>query len=197
VRFTVIEGSILSLKYLILAPLIGLLSTTAQAGTVQINGSLPPLTIQDRGEVHLIGDEYTYQPWSSQTNPGKLHIVQYLAGTMASSKAYRPFTDEVKATFPVGAFHVTTIVNLDDALWGTGGFVVSEVQSKKRKYPLATLVLDKDGAGRKAWGIEKKGAVLFIIDAQGTILYFTEQPLSESELQEALRLVDTQINPQQ
>jgi YtfJ family uncharacterized protein len=197
VRLTVTEDHILSLKNLILAPLIALLSTTAQAGAVEINGSLPPLTIQDRGEVHLTGDEFTYRAWSSQTNPGKLHIVQYLAGTMASSKAYRPFTDEVKASFPVSDFHVTTIINMDDALWGTGGFVVSEVQSNKRKYPLATMVLDKDGAGRKAWGIEKKGAVLFIIDAQGTILYFTEQPLSESELQEALRLVDTQINPQQ
>jgi uncharacterized protein len=167
--------------------------TPGFAAGPQPGNSLPLLTIEDRGELVLESNEIHYQPWSSERSPGTVHIVQYLAGTRSASGVFRPFTDELKNTFTFTDYHVTTIINLDDALWGTGGLVVSEVESNKRQYPLATMVLDESGIGRKSWGLTKKGAAVFILDKEGTVLHLLEDTMSDQQLQHMLELVSSQI----
>ena len=154
---------------------------------------LPPMKIPDRGELVLAGDDVTYRPWSTDHNPDKVHIIQYFAGTMSASKTFEPFTDLLQGSFEEGSYHVTTIINLDAATWGTTGFVVSEVKANKRKFPLATMVLDEDGSGARQWELGKKGAGLAIIDREGIVAYFTRKALSDTELRAALELVGTLI----
>ena len=102
-----------------------------------------------------------------------MHIVQYFGATRGDSKLFEPFTDRLRETFGDGKYHVTTIINLDAALWGTSGLVVSEVQDSKRKFPNSTMVLDEEGSGVNEWQLGKQGAGLAILDAKGTVLYFT------------------------
>ena len=73
---------------------------------------------------------------------------------------------------------MTTIINLDAALWGTTGFVVSEIKENKRKHPGSTLVLDEEGPGAVQWQLGEKGAGLAILDDQGIVRYFTTEPMS-------------------
>ena len=73
-----------------------------------------------------------------------------MAGRMSARGQTKPFTDTLESALPDKSFHITTVINLDDALWGTTGFVVSEVKSNKRKYPNATMVLDEQGTGLSA-----------------------------------------------
>lgn len=161
---------------------------------VVVDAPLPLLEIPSHGEVVLEDDEYRYAPWSSHTNPGQVHIVQYLAGTLAASKTYRPFTDTLLDTYELSQYHVTTIINLDDALWGTSGFVTSQVKSNKREYPHSTLVLDEDGKGRDAWQLEKKGCALLIINSDGKVLYYTTNPMSDADQAIALAIMKEQID---
>jgi len=169
------------------------LSPLALGAAPELQRSLPPVEIIDRGEVHLEDDEIVYRPWSTDANPGKVHVVQYLAGTLSASKRYRPFTDQLQARHELSEFHVTTIINLDDAMWGTTGFVVSQIESNKRKYPHSTLVLDQDGIGLETWELEHKSGALALLDKNGKILYFTLQPMSEADIKEMLELVKQQI----
>ena len=155
---------------------------------------MPPLIIEDRGEVTLNGDDIVYEHWSSQANPGKVHILQYLAATRGASKVYSRFTDSLPETFDKTDFHITTVLNLDDAMWGTSGFVVSEIESKKRQFPRATMVLDEDGDGIKAWELAKKGAALAILDKDSKVLYFTQDPMTDADLEEMLAVVKSQID---
>lgn len=150
---------------------------------------LPYLSIEDRGELVLDNDEFEFQPWSTDNHPDKVHILQYFGGTMADSKLFEPFTDRLQETLEPDSYHVTTIINLDAAVWGTTGFVVSEVKSNKRKYPLATIVLDEEGSGARQWQLGDKGAGLAILDRAGKLLYFTQNALSDSEMHSALELV--------
>jgi YtfJ family uncharacterized protein len=176
--------------------LMSVLATFSQADepTVAANFTLPAFTIEELGEVLLSEDEYRYAPWHSNTNPGTVHVMQYLAGTISASKIYRPFTDRVKEKFGLQGYYVTTIINLDDALWGTRGFAVSEVKSSKRKFPHSSMVLDSKGSGRIAWKLGKKGSALAIIDKDGNILFYTDAPMSESELESGLELITSQID---
>ena len=103
---------------LLLSVLLLSVSALTSAGTPAAEGPLPPLVITDRGELLLENDDFSYAPWSAEKNPGKVHIVQYFGATRGDSKLFQPFTDLLRETFGDGKYHVTTIINLDAALWG-------------------------------------------------------------------------------
>jgi YtfJ family uncharacterized protein len=170
-----------------------LLQVPASAQSPTAGSPLPPLKIEDRGEILLQGDDFSFAPWSSEQQPGKVHILQYFGATRSDSKRFKPFTDLLEQTFAQGQYHVTTILNLDAALWGTSGLVVSEVKDNKRRYPGSTMVLDENGTGVEAWELGDDGTGLVIMDAQGTVQYFTRGNLDEGQMQSSLELVKNHV----
>ena len=159
-----------------------------------LQAPLPVLDIADRGEIQYEDNAFSFTPWNSGNNPGKVHIVQYFGGTKSDSEIFKPFTNLLQETFELGTYHVTTIINLDAALWGTTGFVISEIKENKRKHPGSTLVLDEEGTGAAKWQLGKKGAGLAILDDQGIVRYFTTEPMSTEEMSTSLDLVRANID---
>jgi YtfJ family uncharacterized protein len=178
----------------ILSVLLLITAAGALAGEPRVKAPLPALEITDRGELTFVNDEFDYSPWSSEHNPGMVHIVQYFGGTMADSERFKPFTNLLQETLPLGTYHVTTIINLDAALWGTSGFIVSEVKDSKRKFPMSTLVLDEEGTGVQAWQLGEDGAGLAVIDKRGIVRYFTREPMGPEEMTATLDLVRADID---
>ena len=127
------------------------------------------------------GKDFSYREWQSTQPVNKVHVVQYFPGTMSASKTFEPFTDHLQEAYELGTYHVTTIINLDAAMWGTTGFVVSEVEKSKRKFPTSTMVLDKSGQAVKTWQLGKKGLGLFILDSQGQVQFEIRHKMSEQE----------------
>jgi len=167
-----------------------LFSAAALAAPPSLNRPLPAVSIADRGEIVLKNEEYSYSPWRYQNRNGEVHILQYFAGTQSASETFKPLTDQLKVKFPDGGYHVTTVINLDAAMWGTGGIVTSKAKSSKAEYPLSTMVLDEDGEGEKSWQLGKKGALLAVMDKSGNVIYFSQVPLSEHELAATLVLIE-------
>lgn len=166
----------------------------SMASTIEAGAPLPQLAISDRGEVILRDDDkFSFSPWHSQQGVGKVHVLQYMAGTLSAKGINKPFTDRLEQEIDYSHYHVTTIINLDDAMWGTGRFVVSEVQKSKRKYPLSTMVLDEDGMGLKQWQLGAKSSAIIITDGLGKVLYLKEGAMSEMEISAALLLVQQHI----
>jgi len=184
----------MSIQRMILSMLLMISCGAALADAPALESPLPPLNIADRGELKLEDNEFSFTPWGSEQNPGKVHIVQYFGGTKSDSKIFKPFTDLLQETFGLGTYHVTTIINLDAALWGTSGFVVSEVKESKRKFPLSTMVLDEDGAGVTAWQLGERGAGLVILDSQGIVRYFTTEALNAEEMRVSVDLVRSNMD---
>jgi YtfJ family uncharacterized protein len=166
----------------------------AGASLPEVGSPLPEVVIEEKGEITLSQDELNYAAWSSSKNPGKAHILQYFPGTKSASKIFEPFTDMLRDEVELDTYHVTTLVNLDAAMWGTTGFVVSEVESKKKEYPLATMVLDKNGSGARAWGLGDKGSVLVVLDKKGLVRYLTYEAMNPQELTQTLDTVRSIIN---
>jgi len=184
----------MSMQRLVITVILMISSAVALGQPPALQAPLPALDIADRGEIQYRDDEFSFTPWNSGNNPGKVHIVQYFGGTKGDSETFKPFTDLLQETFELGTYHVTTIINLDAALWGTTGFVVSEVKENKRKHPGSTLVLDEDGVGAVKWQLGKKGAGLAILDDQGIVRYFTTEPMSTEEMSISLDLVRANID---
>jgi len=171
-----------------------LAAAAAQAAPPSLDNPLPTLAIADKGEMLLENDEYSYRPWSSVDIPDRVHVLQYFAGTTSASKTFEPFTDLLQVEIPQRGIHVTTVVNLDAALWGTSGFVINEVKASKQEFPDSTMVLDKEGVGEETWELGKKGAVLAVMDKQGKVVYLSNQALSEQEVAATLALVKELID---
>lgn len=182
------------LRFLFLFLTFSLPATFASA-EIALGAPLPPLTIEQRGELLVEDDEVSYAPWHLPNSLGKPHVLQYMAGTMKARDQTRPFTDSLEANIPYEKIHVTTLINLDEALWGTTGFVVGKAKSNKQKYPHSTIVLDEEGLGQEAWQLSPKQAAVVILDAGGSVLYFQEGVMSEEDIQHTLTLIRQNIAP--
>lgn len=177
------------MRYLFSILFLSVLSSQVFSNTLVTGEPAPDLSIDERGELVLDGDDVAYRPWQYQQPEGIIHVVNYMAATRSASKLNRPFTDRLQSALEKGTFHVTTILNLDDAMWGTTGFVVSEVKANKRKHPTATLVLDENAVGLSAWQLENDNSAIVVFDHSGKVRYIKQGAMSEQEIQQTVKMI--------
>lgn len=101
-----------------------------QAHNFVTGKTVTPVYIQEGGELLLNSDdEIHYQKWNSTQLAGKVRIIQYIAGRKSAKKKNSLLIKAVEAAnFPQDRFQPTTIVNTDDAIFGTGYFVVGKIE---------------------------------------------------------------------
>lgn len=175
--------------------LMSLATPIALAGEASPGDRLTDLSITDKGELVLSGGDVEYKPWSYPQQPGKVHVLQYMAATQAASKINKPFRKKMTTGLPQGGeFLSTTILNLDEAMWGTSGMVVSELKSSKLEFPHAIMVVDEKGVGLTQWQLEKKNSAVIVIDSDGVVRYFKQGAMSEAEIDSTLALINEFID---
>jgi len=182
----------LLIKSFLLATLLAL--NTSALASITIGELIPEVVIKDKGELLLQGDTIAYQNWNSQTLTGKVHTLQYMAGRSSASKINDPFMDQLKTLeLSIEQHQVTTIVNLDDAMFGTSGFVASELKKNKQRYPASSIIADADGRGAEQWQLEQKSSAIFVLSTEGKVLFFKQGALSEQEIDQAISLIKEQV----
>ena len=128
---------------------LGLVMCLGQAATaaVPVGEPLPAIAITEKGELVLSEpDKVHYKDWVTSDLAGRVHVLQYLAGRLSTPKINKPFTDRLgELHLESRHYHVTTIINLDDTLFGTSAIVASQLKRNKRKYPASSIVADKHG----------------------------------------------------
>jgi len=180
------------MKSLAIATLCFFVSFAAQAANITVGAPLPALAIAEKGELAKKGDDFSFQPWSSASLPGKVVVVQYLAARLTASKMNEPFTDALRAAnFSDEKYLSTTIINSDDAMWGTSGMVDGELKSSSKKYPHASLINDAKGSGLKAWELKKEGSAIAVLDKTGKVIFFKEGALTADEIKSTLALIQS------
>ncbi|GAB5452122.1 MAG: YtfJ family protein [Halioglobus sp.] len=176
-------------QLLFVLTLLLLMSARVLAGAPTPGEALPTLNIEDRGELILDGSEFSFVPWSSDKRPQQVHVIQYFGANLGDRDVFEPFTDMIQQRLPAGSVHVTTVLNMDAAMWGTTGMVLSELKKNKKKHPESTMVIDEEGAGVKIWELGKAGTGLMIIDTQGVVKFFTRGSLPEDQLASTIELI--------
>ena len=77
-----------------------------------------------------------YKSWSSTALPGKVRVIQHIAGRSAAKEKNQAMIEAIKAAhFNQAKYQTTTIINADDAVVGTGMFVKVAQKRQKRKCP--------------------------------------------------------------
>lgn len=182
------------MKQLILALTLSFSALSAAGAAIEVGQPLPPVTVRERGELFISGDDIVYKTWKSDRLRGRMHVFQYMAARMSTREVNEPFTDAIDAAdFPTDQLLVTTVVNLDDALPFTNGLINSELKKNKRKYPNASLIADEHGIGQQTWGLVRKTSAIAVIGRDGKVLFFKEGSLTPAEIKANLKLISANI----
>lgn len=173
---------------------ISTMAVTTQAQVV-LGGPIPALQINEPGELMLEGeDTIVYRPWSTELLVGKVQMVQHMAGRMGVKNMNKPFTDALDARdFSTDYFSGTTIINLDDTLFGTSGIVNSQLKSNKIKYWYSSIVADREGDSAKTWQLKPKHSAIIVLSPDARVLFFKDGPLDEAEILNVLALIEQEI----
>ncbi|RZM93844.1 YtfJ family protein [Escherichia sp. E14V7] len=180
---------------LITALIFSLFSFCATAHNFVIGKPVTPVYIQDGGELLLKNDEIYYQKWNSTQLKGKVRIIQYIAGRKSAKKKNSLLIKAVEtANFPQDRFQPTTIVNTDDAIFGTGYFVTGKIEKNKRRYPWAQFVIDGSGLGRVAWQLPEQSSTILVLNKYGQIQWAKDGSLTPEEVDQVIALAQKLIN---
>ena len=95
-----------------------------------------------------------YKSWSSTALPGKVRVIQHIAGRSAAKEKNQAMIEAIKAAhFNQAKYQTTTIINADDAVVGSGMFVKSSAEKGKKENAHSQVILDDKSAVKKCVGI--------------------------------------------
>lgn len=158
--------------------------------------SLPTLDINVGGEISVNGDQAAKTPWSSKCfdSTGKVQLVQYVAANRKAVRQNQPFNDALKEKhFSAEELSTTVIVNMADSMAITRAIVASKLEKSKIKHQTISFVMDDQGVGLERWGMAKKSSAVFVLDGEGKILFAKDGPLSKIEIEDTIKLIESQI----
>lgn len=174
----------------LIALLASLLPSLVFAHNIQVGQTVPNIDVKDYGELVIENSNVVYQPWNTANMMGKVRVIQAIAGRSSSKKMNAPLMTAITASkFPESDYQTTTIINQDDAIWGTGGFVKSSAEDSKQEFPWSSMVLDENGVAAKAWQLQEENSAIIVQDKTGTVLFAKEGSLNETEIETVLGLI--------
>ena len=143
--------------------------------------------IDQCGEMLLAGESVRYRAWGAGGHPV---LVNFMAARMGLSALNEPVVRALLRERPELLPHTVTLIDAEDAIWGTRGLVEGRVEARKRGEPGVRMVLDCKGDVGDGWGLPDGGVALLLIDADGTVRFVSEGPTPLARLEELRAAVD-------
>ncbi|KLV02466.1 hypothetical protein ABT56_21485 [Photobacterium aquae] len=177
-------------KKTLLCLLATLLPCTAFAHNLNVGHPIPSATIADKGEILINNGDIAYQNWSTDQLNGKVRVIQAIAGRSAAKEMNAEMMAAITAAkFPSDSYQTTTIINRDDAIWGTGSFVKSSAEDSKRDFSWSSMVLDANGTVQKTWELQPESSAIIVLDKNSTVLFAKEGKLGNNDVEQVIAIV--------
>lgn len=169
-------------------------ANVALAHNIQLNGSLPAVSVAEDGEMIAKGKEIQYKNWNSASLAGKVRVVFHIAGRSAVKAKNEALMNAIRsAGFDRSKYQTTTIINADDAIVGTGVFVKNSAENGKLENAHSQVVLDQNSSVKNAWKLKEKESFVAVLDKNGKVQFVSEGKLSPAQIQQVLGLVSSLI----
>ncbi len=170
--------------------LFALLSPFTMAHNIQLNQALPNVTVTDDGELIAQNDKIIYKKWRSNSLVGKVRIVNHFAGTSNAKEKNSSLISAIRnAHFDRSKYQTTTIINVNEATFGTGIFVKNKAKTGKLENAHSQVVLDQKGKVKKAWHLKSKGNFVAVLDKNGKVKFVFDGKLSNNQINQVIQLV--------
>jgi len=151
---------------------------------------LLPVGIADKGELILENNEVSYKNWNTAQLPGKVRVIQHIAGRSSAKEQNAPLIEAIKAAnLPHDQYQTTTIINVDDAIIGSGIFVKNSIEESKKQFPWSQFIVDDQGVAARAWQLTPASSAIVVLDKGGRILFAKDGALSPQEIQQVINLL--------
>jgi len=166
------------------------LPSILQAHNLPIGAPLPKVGVADKGELLYQNNEFSYKFWNSAQLKGKIYLIQHMAASASASEMNAAMVETAKkANLPQKYYQMTTIVNADDALFGSSVYSRNWLENNKKMSPVSQFILDTHGDVRQAWGLQAKTSAIVVLDARGRVRYVKEGALTLKEVQRVINLL--------
>ncbi|WP_300004871.1 YtfJ family protein [uncultured Cedecea sp.] len=167
----------------------------ASAHLFQEQHRLPPVGIADKGELILDNNQLSYKNWNTARLPGKVRVLQHIAGRSSAKEQNAPLIEAIKAAnLPHDQYQTTTIINVDDAIIGSGIFVRNSIEDSKKQFPWSQFIVDDQGVAAKAWQLTPEGSAIVVLDKDGRIEFAKDGALNPQEIQQVISLLQSLLN---
>lgn len=187
-----------------------LTGTVIQAAEISIGEKLPPVSVEEKGMLvpdrEIVDGKYVfkeggsidYRSWSSSELTGKIRTVYHLAARIGMDDVNAHYIDAIIAAElaehgPDAKYQTVTVLNTDDALWGTTGLAHSRMEDSQKEFPYAGYVIDAEGKALAAWGLEPKNSAVIVVDEEGKVLFYKEGKLTDAEVQETVGMIEKRV----
>ncbi len=171
--------------------LLALLSPFTMAHNLQLNQVLPNVTVAEDGELVAQNQKITYKKWNSHSLIGKVRVVNHFAGTSSAKEKNSALISAIRnAHFDRSKYQTTTIINVDEATFGTGIFVKNKAKTGKLENKHSQVVLDQEGKVKKAWDLKSKGNFVAVLDKNGKVKFVFDGKLSNNQINQVVQLVN-------
>ena len=182
----------------------------ALAESIVVGQKLPSVTIEKAGQmvfdyeivdgamVYKKGSKITHKTFNSDDLNGKVYSIYHLASRSGVDGINQPYIDALTAAKlpqyePDSPYKTLTILNSDDALWGTASVAVGMFEGSQKKLAHDYYVVDSEGKALSAWGLQPKNSAVIVLDREGTVLYFKEGKMSDADIATAIEIIQQQL----
>lgn len=166
------------------------ISPLSIAHNIQLNQPLPKVTITKDGELITKSGEISYKTWHSSSLVGKVRILNHFAGKGdVKEKNSALITAIRQAHFDRSRYQTTTIINADEATFGTGVFVKSKAKKGKLSNPHSQVILDQQSSAKKAWQLKSNDNFVVVLDKNAKVKFVFDGKLSTNQINQVITLV--------
>ncbi|OKP04596.1 YtfJ family protein [Xenorhabdus eapokensis] len=182
------------LTRIVLSAILSITPIFALAHNIALEQPVPAISVTDKGELLLNDGKFSYQNWSSIELSGKVRTIQHIAGRSSAKEMNDPLIQALKnAGLPKDKYQTTSIVNTDEAIFGTGVFVRNSLEDSKKQFPWSQFIVDSNGLVKKAWGLEPKSSAIIVLGKGGKVKFVKDGKLSNEEITHVISLIKEEL----
>ena len=140
-------------------------------------------------------NDINYSPFNSSKDfkKEKVTVVMTVDATLQADSDSLPWAHALESeSFSSDDINVISIINKDEALWGTKGFVTAKVEEKQRRYPAAVFVLDEKGKAKSTWKLKESVGVI-VLDKAGKIVKLNDGALKGEQINEFISAIKASL----
>lgn len=158
-----------------------LLILPVQAELPRIGQPLAAVTIDRGGEIIVGVQGVQVRPWHTATLTGQVQLIIHVAGRLTAKHQLGDLIAQLSRTpFTPQAVHFITLVNTNDALFGSAPFVERSIISSKKDSPNDSFIIDRSGIAAHRWQLQPESAAIIILDRQEKVVFFHQGQLNSS-----------------
>ncbi len=142
------------------------------------------------------GSKVSYSDADFSDLDGKVTAIYYIAAQSGTDKLQEKLKDAIDAEgFSADDFLCLTVINVDDAMFGTAGLAKSTFEGRSKEPGNADreFWVDSKSVLRDRWELDKKSAAHIILGKDGTVLSVVEGKVTDDEVAETIAAIKSGI----